>query len=392
MSAAPDPESACVQYKKKWSRPSCFECRKSKRRCDSLLPKCSRCQSLALDCEYKIAAETKAETLHPSGGATHRPAAQQPPSDAPQDDAGVMWISSTLLLDSSSVRRLLSQGMRAIDWPEWLSSQNEAQLEQTIFKHHDPELPVISLLQMIVLIKGVSTAFPVPKITIASCVHVCNSLMQSIEQEIRALPFRISARMCSKNRSFETAAGLVPWMTVLLTESGILGDALSSLHTRLLRLSSTVVCFFFSKPPDVKVSPQTSSAKRSRAAPLSPNAAVVSCKPSVSAGDAGVFATNPFTALTNALSRPWAVLSRMATTVVSQASDQYRLAINVCAPPIIQFSNLKNTVAAVILTPFSEHHGADCGRWLVAPRRLRLLPHSFGTRPNVHANICMCRH
>jgi predicted small metal-binding protein len=337
-----DSDAACAQYKKKWARPSCFECRKSKRRCDSLLPKCSRCESLGLDCEYKIAAETKAETVRPTVAAAHTPAAQQPPSDAPQDDAGVLWISSTLLLDSSSVRRLLYQGMRAIDWPEWLNSQNDAQLEHTIFKLHDPELPVISLLQMIVLIKGVSAAFPVPKLTIASCVRVCNSLVQSIEQEMRALPSRISARMCSKNRSFETAAGLVPWMTVLLTESGILGDALSSLHTRLLRLSNTVVCFFFAKPIDAKVSPLTSSAKRSRTAQLGPDADdSVTCATSASISDASFFTSNPFTALTNALSRPWAVLSRMATTVVSQASDQYRLAISVCTPLIIHSSDYK---------------------------------------------------
>jgi len=330
MSVPADADAASsAQYKKKWSRPSCLECRKSKRRCDSLLPHCSRCQNLGLDCEYKLAADTKTDTLDSLSGSVGKPAEQESIGEDVERDAGVVWISSTLLLDSVAVRCLLLQGMRAIDWPEWLSSQNNTQLEQTIFKLHDPELPVISLLQMIVLIKGLSASFPVSKLNVASCVRVCNSLLQSIETEIRSLPSRISARMSSKNRSFEMAACLVPWMTVLLTESGILGDALSSLHSRLLRLSSTVVCFFFSKPADSKDQlPPNISAKRSREAPARTDEE-----------GGGYFVSNPFTVLTNALSRPWDVLSRMVNAAASQASDlictsdHYRLAVSVCAPP-----------------------------------------------------------
>jgi single-stranded DNA-binding protein len=53
----------------------------------------------------------------------------------------------------------------------------------------------------------------------------------------------------------------------------------------------------------------------------------------------GYFVSNPFTVLTNALSRPWDVLSRMVNAAASQASDlictsdHYRLAVSVCAPP-----------------------------------------------------------
>jgi hypothetical protein len=343
MSAEADTIAAPgAQYKKKWSRPSCLECRKSKRRCDSLLPQCSRCHNLGLACEYKMAAESKADS---SSDAIYESSQVLSLNESPQHDAAVLWISSILLCDSSSVRCLLLQGMRSIDWPEWLNPHNNSQLEQTIFKLHDPDLPVISLLQMIVLIKGISASFPVPKLTVASCVRVCNSLLRSIEEEMRTLPSRISARISSKNRSLETAASFVPWMTVLSTESGILGDALSSLHARLLRLSSTVVCFFFSKPLDVKSSPQTSSTKRSRETPLGldidDNA---SCTVRQGGEGIGFFTKNPFSALTNALSRPWDVLSRIANAVVSQASDlictsdQYRLAVSVKFPPLFVVS------------------------------------------------------
>jgi hypothetical protein len=333
MSADADVDPAPgAQYKKKWSRPSCLECRKSKRRCDSLLPQCSRCHNLGLVCEYKIAADSKAES---SSSLTCELSKTPSLNDQPQHDAAVLWISSILLSDSASVRSLLLQGMRAIDWPEWLNPRDNSQLEQTIFKLHDPALPVISLLQMIVLIKGISASFPVPTLTVASCVRVCNSLLQSIEQEMRTLPSRISARISSKNRSFETAASFVPWMTVLSTESGILGDALSSLHARLLHLSSTVVCFFFSKPTDVKGSSQSSSAKRMREAPLAPAGDESACTACHVVDGAGFFTKNTFSALTNALSRPWEVLSRIANAVVSQASDlictsdHYRLAVSV---------------------------------------------------------------
>ena len=323
MSAAADADAAsAAQYKKKWSRPSCLECRKSKRRCDSLLPQCSRCHKLGLVCEYKMAADI------------HETAEVVSLSEQPQHDAAVLWISSTLLFDSVSVKCLLLQGMRAIDWPEWLNPQNDTQLEQTIFKLHDPTLPVISLLQMIVLIKGIAASFPAPKLSVASCVRVCNSLLQSIEQEMRTLPSRISARISFKNRSFETAASLVPWMTVLSTESAILGDALSSLHARLLRLSSTVVCFFFSQPPNAKSSPQVLNTKRSRKSPLGPDGDdSASCKVHDVGDNTGLTKK-----IKNALSRPWDVLSRIACAVVSQAtdlifaSDQYRLAVSVSFP------------------------------------------------------------
>jgi hypothetical protein len=349
MSVPADTDAAsAAQYKKKWSRPSCLECRKSKRRCDSLLPHCSRCQNLGLVCEYKLAADTKSDTLDSLSGSVCKPAEQESIGEDLERDAGVVWISSTLLLDAAAVRCLLLQGMRAIDWPEWLSSQNNTQLEQTIFKLHDPELPVISLLQMIVLIKGLSASFPVPKLNVASCVRVCNSLLQSIETEIRALPSRISARMSSKNRSFEMAACLVPWMTVLLTESGILGDALSSLHSRLLRLSSTVVCFFFSKPADSKDQLLPFGAKRSREAPARTDEDGKARK------DGGYFVSNPFTALTNALSRPWDVLSRIVNAAASQASDlictsdHYRLAVSVCAPPCCPVQHVFSTFSRFV--------------------------------------------
>ena len=280
-----------------------------------------------------MAPETKAKTEDSPGVVASMTAELQTSIEEPRHEASVMWLSSTLRFDSCTIRSLLFQGMRAIDWPEWLKSRNDTQLEHTIFKLHDPELPVISLLQMIVLIKGISASFPVPKLSIASCVCVCNSLLQSIEQHMRDLPSRISARISSKNRSFETASCLVPWMTVLLTESGVLGDALSSLHSRLLRLSSTVVSFFFSKPPSDKVLTHASSTKRSRAGGLGPDGddgGVCSTR-----NDNGYFSKNPFTALTNALSSPWDVLSRIANAVVSQASnlmchsDQYRLAVSV---------------------------------------------------------------
>jgi hypothetical protein len=332
VAAGADAASA-AQYKKKWSRPSCIECRKSKRRCDSLLPQCSRCQDLGIICEYKMAAETKTQAVDASRATASSTAERQSFSEQAESDASVTWISSTLPFDACSVKSLMFQGMHAIEWPEWLSSRDDMQLEQTIFKLHDPELPVISLLQMIVLIKGISASFPVPKLTIASCVRVCNHLLQSIEQHMHDLPSRISSRISSKNRSFETAACLVPWMSVLLTESGVLGDALSSLHSRLLLLSSTVVCFFFSKPPDAKVLPLASSTKRSRPDCHDPDRDVsTSCK---ARDDAGYFSKNPFTALTNAFSSPWDVLSRMASAVVSQASDlmyssdHYRLAVSV---------------------------------------------------------------
>lgn len=330
-------ETAGVHYKKNWSRPSCHECRKSKRRCDSLLPCCSRCQSLGLVCEYKIAAESKA-----GAGGDDAAIESSDFSEQLQNDAGVLWISSTLLLDSASVKRMLFDGIRAVDWPEWLKSKDDPQLEEIIFKRHDPELPVISLLQMIVLIKGISASFTIPKSTITSCVRVCNSLLLSIEQRIRALPSRISSRMSNKNRSFETAAFLVPWMTVLLTESGSIGDALSSLHARLLHMCSTVVCFFFSRPADDLCSPTKSVMKRSRQPSHTAESPV---NISDRSSDAGFFASNPFSVLTNALSRPWAVLSRMATSVVSQASDlictsdQYKLAVSVRSPhPAPSFS------------------------------------------------------
>lgn len=336
MAAAANGHAASgAQYKKNWSRPSCLECRKSKRRCDSLLPNCSRCQGLGLACEYRMAPEAKISDVDSSSAVSSSPAEKQSFSDQ-EHDASVMWISSTLLFDSCSVRCLLMKGMRAIDWPDWLQSRSDAQLEQTIFKVHDPELPVISLIQMIVLIKGISSSFPSPKLSIEPCVRVCHSLLQSIEGHMRSLPSRLSSRMSSKNRSFETAACLVPWMTVLLTESGVLGDALSSLHSRLLPLSSAVVCFFFSKPPDAKVAPPTSSTKRSRGNCIPADVGDVSS--SKDHDSPSCFTKNPFTALTNALSSPWDILSRMANAVVSQASDlmctsdQFRLAVCVCPP------------------------------------------------------------
>jgi hypothetical protein len=385
-----------AQYKKKWSRPSCIECRKSKRRCDSLLPQCSRCQDLGIVCEYKLAAETKTQAVDLSRATMSLTTEQQSSSEQQSDcDASVMWLSSTLLFDACSVKSLLYQGMRAIEWPEWLSSREDMQLEQTIFKLHDPELPVISLLQMIVLIKGISASFPVPKLTIASCVRVCNSLLQSIEQHMRDLPTRISARISSKNRSFETAACLVPWMTVLLTESGVLGDALSSLHSRLLRLSSTVVCFFFSKPSDTKGLPHTSSTKRSRPDGLDPDGDVsTSLK---ARDDAGYFSKNPFTALTSAFTCPWDVLSRMASAVVSQASgliytsDQYRLAVSVRFP---SFFEVVFTKIFFDLCP-PEFQGGTCSRCsrrFVTFSRQHFIAHTqrFGT--NLYANFSISRH